>query len=170
MTVGTLIAGAALRDLIHAERPLVSNAVDLETQSQPNGVDLTLASIVSFAEAGALGFGAADRRLPATTDVAFDEDGWCHLAPGAYRIAFNEVVDLPLDVYAIAWPRSSLLRMGCDLGTAFWDSGYRGRGQCLLVVGNPHGLDLRRNARVAQIVFFRLDAAVERGYTGRYRD
>jgi dUTP pyrophosphatase len=168
--VGTLVAGAALRALIDSERPLVSSAVDLAAQSQPNGVDLTLANIVSFAGAGALGFADADRRLPETADVAFDAEGWTHLAPGAYRIAFNEVVDLPLDVYGIAWPRSSLLRMGCDLGTAFWDSGYRGRGQCLLVVHNPCGLDLRRDARVAQIVFFRLDAAVEQGYSGRYKE
>ena len=168
--MGMLIAGTDLRALIDGDRPLVSSAVDLAAQSQPNGVDLTLASVVAFAEAGALGFTDADRRLPATADVVFDENGWCHLAPGAYRISFNEIVDLPLDVYAIAWPRSSLLRMGCDLGTAFWDSGYRGRGQCLLLVQNPHGLGLKRDARVAQIVFFRLGAAVERGYAGRYKE
>jgi dUTP pyrophosphatase len=170
VTVGTLIAGAALRALIDGDRPLVTQAIDLPSQLQPNGVDLTLASIVRFEEAGALGFADDDRRLPATAEVEFDEAGWTKLAPGPYRVTFNETVDLPLDVYALAWPRSSLLRMGVDLGTAFWDSGYRGRGQCLLTVHNPHGLDLRRYARVAQIVFFRLDTAVEKGYDGRYKE
>ncbi len=88
--------------------------------------------------------------------------------PGAYIITYNEIVNLPTDVMALARPRSSLLRCGVTVDTAVWDAGYSGRSQSLMVVYHPRGFRLQRNARVVQLVFFRLTGATD-GYQGTYQ-
>jgi dUTP pyrophosphatase len=72
-------------------------------------------------------------------------------------------------VAAMARARSTLLRCGASLQTALWDPGYRGRSQSLLVVHNPSGLRLKRNARLMQLVFMRLEKKAEELYEGRYQ-
>ncbi len=147
----------------------VEDAVDLVVQTQPNGVELTLASVHRFLGAGALAFDNVERVLPPTEDVAFDSEGWVRLEAGAYKIRFNETVSVPNDRFAIARPRSSLLRMGASLPSALWDSGYRGKGEALLVVYNPYGLRLRRHARLVQLVFFHAGQEVEHPYDGQFQ-
>jgi len=49
-----------------------------------------------------------------------------------------------------------------------WDAGYSGQGVALLVVYNPAGFRLQRRARVAQLVFHRLEQPVTEGYRGIY--
>ena len=102
--------------------------------------------------------------------LSFDETGWLHLPPGAYQVVFNETVDLPNDLMALGRPRSSLCRCGVTLGTAVWDAGYRGRSTALLLVENPAGFRVQRDARLMQLVFFSLTAATARGYDGAYQD
>jgi len=84
-------------------------------------------------------------------------------------VTFNEIVNIPGDVAALARARSSLLRCGASLETALWDPGYRGRSQSLLVIHNPSGLRLKRNARLMQLVFMRLENEAEKLYEGRYQ-
>ncbi len=81
---------------------------------------------------------------------------------------YNEVVHLPRDIMALGRPRSSLLRCGVGVGTAVWDAGYEGRSQSLLIVHNPHGFRVQRNARITQLVFFELTGESE-GYNGIYQ-
>ena len=69
---------------------------------------------------------------------------------------------------ALGLSRSSLLRCGASLHTAVWDAGYSGRSESLLVVYNPQGLDLEKNARVLQLVFSTLTGESQ-GYTGGYQ-
>ncbi|MYE43634.1 MAG: deoxyuridine 5'-triphosphate nucleotidohydrolase, partial [Acidobacteria bacterium] len=59
---------------------------------------------------------------------------------------------------------------GAAIGTALWDSGYRGRSGSLLTVHHPDGLELARGARILQLVFFQLAAPAERTYAGAYQD
>ena len=148
----------------------VEGAVDIKTQTQPNGVELTIASVEGFMGRGAIAFDNAERELPPTEPLSFNAEGWLALDPGSYKIRFNETVSVPLDRYAIARPRSSLLRMGASVPSALWDSGFRGRGEALLVVHNPHGLRVRQGARLVQLVFFTLPAPVEQPYNGRYQE
>jgi dUTP pyrophosphatase len=61
-----------------------------------------------------------------------------------------------------------MLRNGVSVETAIWDPGYQGRSSSLLVVGNSHGIRLKRDARVAQLVFFGIKE-VERGYEGIFQ-
>ena len=149
--------------------PLVERLLDPAVQVQPHGIDLTVARVYKFRSSGQVGFPSDSTHLPDVEELPFPESGWLHLAAGAYRIRLAERVNLPLDVFAIARPRSSLLRMGVHVGTALWDAGYSGQGEALLVVLNPHGVMLQYRARVLQLVFFRLDVPPAEGYTGQYR-
>lgn len=75
----------------------------------------------------------------------------------------------PLDVAAMARTRSTLLRNGAVIETAVWDPGYNGRSSSLLVVHNPYGIRFKKDARIAQLVFFRINEVGE-GYTGVYQN
>ena len=163
----------AIAKLIGGNPSLVTEYVDLPAQLQPNGFDLTLRSIGSYAgdtAPGSIGVDDADRKLPSTVNESFDDDGWVSLAPGPYLITFNEIVNIPRQLMALARPRSSLLRSGVAIHTAVWDGGYSGRSQALMTVHHPAGFRLERNARVAQLVFFPLAAPDPEGYAGRYRN
>lgn len=159
----------SIRRMLTATPPLVEGYLELDSQLQPNGFDLTLAGVAVFTEAGQLGPTDADRRLAAAADLPFDADGYATLRPGPYLLRMNETVNLPLDLMALGRPRSSLLRNGVALHTAVWDAGYRGRSQALMTVHHPKGFRLARNARVLQLVFFRLVRPVARGYEGKYQ-
>jgi dUTP pyrophosphatase len=148
---------------------LVEGAIDLEKQTQMCGMELTLQKIERFASAGAVAFDNIERELPSTEVLEFDSTGWIDLAPGAYLVTFNEIVNIPRDVAALARARSTLLRCGASLETALWDPGYRGRSQSMLVVYNPQGLRLRKNARLMQLIFLRLENEAEKLYSGKYQ-
>jgi len=143
--------------------------IDPETQTQMCGMELTLQKIERFISAGAVAFDNKERELPEMEIVNFDEMGWIDLPAGAYLVTFNEVVNIPGDVAAIARARSTLLRSGATLETALWDPGYRGRSQSLLVVCNQRGLKLKKNARLMQLVFLRLEKKAEKLYSGKYQ-
>ena len=115
-----------------------------------------------------MGTGPDQRELSDTEVLEFDDAGWLPLAAGSYLITFNEVVNLPLDLMALGRPRSSLLRSGVSIHTAVWDAGYRGRSQALLNVFNPAGYRVQKDARMLQLVFFRLEQPLSRGYQGRF--
>ena len=69
---------------------------------------------------------------------------------------------------ALGKPRSSLLRSGVAIHNAVWDAGYQGRSQALMVVYNPHGFTIARDARILQLVFFTLEAATATPYRGLF--
>ena len=150
-------------------RGLVESMINPEMQTQMCGVELTLQKIERFNSAGAVAFDNKERKLPETELVNFDEMGWIELTVGAYLVTFNEIVNIPKDVAAMARARSTLLRCGATLETALWDPGYRGRSQSLLVVYNPRGLKLKKNARLMQLVFLRLENEAEKLYSGKYQ-
>ena len=52
----TLLSSTELRKLIQANPPLLENAIDIETQIQPNGLELTLKEIKTIEGPGALDF------------------------------------------------------------------------------------------------------------------
>jgi dUTP pyrophosphatase len=165
--------GVLSRDQIRArilsESPLVSDYLNLETQLQPNGFDLTLAEVHRYEGKGVLAADNAGRQLPALTKLPFAEDGFLDLAPGIYHVLYNESVSLPKNLMALARPRSSLNRSGVTIHSAVWDAGYTGRSTSLLAVLNSAGFRVQRNARVLQLVFFALAYADAEGYRGVYQ-
>lgn len=163
------LSSASLRKLIALERPLIREFVDLEAQLQPNGFDLTLESVHWHNGAGVVGRSNSDRVLPDLEPLVFDADGWIDLEPGIYHITYNEVVALPLDLMALGRPRSTLNRIGVTIHTAVWDAGYEGRSTSLLSVMNPNGVQLQRDARIMQLVFFTIGNPPATGYAGMYQ-
>ncbi len=133
---------------------------------QPAGVDISVCEVYRFKSPGFMGLEA--RSLPDVEPVRGDNGFWL-LDPGAYKVRYCEVVEVPLDTVALCFPRSSLLRMGVDLRCTVWDPGYRGRGEGLLLVYNPYGVKLEEKARVAQLIFIKLLEKPERGYSGVYQ-
>jgi dUTP pyrophosphatase len=149
----------------------VEGLLDRELQIQMNGIDFTLREVSRFGdEPGAVDFDNSERRTASTEAIPPDAGGWWHLAPRPYWIVYNEIVNIPPDVFALARTRSTVLRSGAQIGTALWDSGYSGRSGSLLVVSNPAGIRLKKNARVLQLVFFELDAPAAKTYAGRYQN
>jgi dUTP pyrophosphatase len=152
---------------LETKPPLIEDMIDPKVQVQDNGVDLSVRKIEKFSGFGVLRFEMEPKNEPTTETVEFDES--IHLSQGAYRITYNEWVNIPKDLIAIARPRSTLLRYGATVATGVWDAGYRGRSVSLLTVHNQAGLEFRKNARVIQLVFLRLTEPVDKGYTGGYQ-
>ena len=167
---GEVLVGKEIRRLLEATPPLVEDYLDLSTQLQVHGFDLTLREVARFCSIGAIGAAVEDRVLPQTEALPFDASGWLTLPTGSYRITFNEVVNMPLTLMALGRPRSTLIRSGVAIHTAVWEAGYRGRSQALMIVSNPHGYRVDRNARLLQLVFFRLTEALDQGYSGLYQE
>jgi len=157
-----------IRRMLDNQPPLIADAVDLDEQIQPNGIDLTVREVAFFSSRGRLSTSDRSRELSALTRLEFGVDGGLDLLPGPYLVTFNEVVTLPDYVMALGRPRSSLNRCGVSMHSAVWDAGYSGRSQSLLVIYNPHGFRLHRNARIMQLVFFYTSGSVDKGYNGKY--
>ncbi|MCQ1534481.1 deoxyuridine 5'-triphosphate nucleotidohydrolase [Methanosarcina sp. KYL-1] len=166
----TLLSSNELRKLVKMTPPLLENAVDIETQIQPNGLELTLKEVKTIEGVGAVDFDNSGRKIPESQLLEFDEEGWIHLPAGIYKVLFNEIVNIPRNLAAIAKPRSTLIRCGATLETAVWDAGYRGRSESMLVIYNPAGFRLKKDARIMQLLFYTLDSEVEEGYSGIYQN
>jgi dUTP pyrophosphatase len=157
------------------EEELITGYIDVEAQLTPNGFDFTVGSIFEFVGSGALDFSNKERAIPQVKEICLrkedkqDKLGWWNLKRGAYKIRTNESINLPNDLVAIAFPRSSLLRMGVFTQTAVWDAGFRGKSEFVLMVENPRGLRLKQNARIIQIIFIRINKT-DLGYQGIYRE
>jgi len=155
--------------MLKASPPLLDNLVDIQQQVQPNGIDLTLKEIALLSSSGSLGLSNESRALSSTSPLVFDGLGRIDLLPGCYLVTYNEVVNIPRNIIALATPRSSLLRCGVSIHSAVWDAGYSGRSQSLMVVYNPRGFRTYRNARIIQMVFFLLSREVAQGYQGIFQ-
>ena len=158
-------------DKLIETKNLITDYINLEVQLTPNGFDLTALSISEYMEAGKIDFSNNERRIPKTKELApvkshaNDKFGWWNLRKGAYKVRTNETVNLPNDLMAISFPRSSLLRMGAFVQNAVWDAGFSGKGEFILVVQNPKGLKLKQNARLVQLIFDKIQKA-DYGYNG----
>lgn len=164
----SIFARADILALVKGEPPLIESYLDLNAQLQTNGFDLSLRSVSLLTSCGKLSLDNQNRIISKQERLDFSPDGIAHLEPGSYGIVYNEIVHLPKDVMALGLSRSSLLRCGASLHTAVWDAGYSGRSESLLVVHNPLGIDLEKNARVLQLVFMKLTRSSD-GYQGRYQ-
>ena len=167
---GSVLSRSQIRALLRTKPPLIEELIDVNTQLQPNGVDLTVRQIEKIVSAGCIDFSNKDRKLSDTEKLDFDADG-LFLPPGQYKVIYNEIVHLPKDIMAIGAPRTSLLRCGVTVETGFWDAGYEGRSESLLIVINEKGFYVKRNARILQLAFIRLSKkiAAGSGYAGIYQ-
>jgi dUTP pyrophosphatase len=165
---GSLTREDIIRQL-NIRPPLVADMPDRENQIQPNGIDLTIKEVSMFSSAGVIPVDNEHRVLSSTSSLVFDGLDRLDLLTGCYLVTCNEIVNLPRNIMAVAYPRSSLLRCGVSVHTAVWDAGYSGRSQSLMVVYNPLGIRIYRNSRFIQLVFFYLSKEVEEGYRGIFQ-
>ena len=166
--MAAILSRQDIQRLVQQPTPLVEGCTNLEEQLQPNGIDLTLREIALLQSPGKIAVMDSQRLVSDLAPLVFDGLDFIDLVPGAYSITYNEIIHLPKNVMALATPRSSLLRCGVTVNTAVWDAGYSGRSQSLMVVYNPQGFRLQRNARIVQIVFLQLTKETE-GYQGAYQ-
>jgi dUTP pyrophosphatase len=164
----TVLSKQDILKLIQQKPPLVENFVKLEDQLQPNGFDLTLKDVAMLQTGGQIGVSNTQRVISNLSPLVFNGMDNVDLVAGAYVVTFNEIVNLPKNVMALGAPRSSLLRCGVTVHMAVWDAGYCGRSQSLMLIYNPIGFRVQRNARIAQLVFFQLGDETE-GYQGTYQ-
>ena len=157
----------SIEKLISPPFNLIRNYQDLNIQMQPNGFDMTLATISKFTNRGKIDFDNSERILANTKIIPFNKTGWLKLKQGSYLITFNEIVKMPLNIMALGKPRSSLLRNGVSIHSAVWDAGYEGKSSALLVIYNSE-FEIKQNARIFQLVFFKLDKTVKKGYEGKF--
>lgn len=166
---GGVLSGREIQELVLSETRLVADYMDLDSQVQPNGFDLTLEEVRRFTGRGSIAISNDERELPDLEAIAPDDGGYLELPPGPFHITYRETVNIPKDLMAFGRPRSSLTRSGVSIHTAVWDAGYSGRSTSLMVVNNSLGFRVQIGARVAQLVFIRLSEATAEGYSGIFQ-
>ena len=155
------------------DKNLVEEYINLDKQLTPNGFDLSVGKVFEFDSAGDLDFSNLERVVPQGKELvpkkrkAEDKYGWWQLAKGAYKVRTNEVVNLPNNLAALGFTRTSLLRMGGLTQNGIWDAGFKGRGEFILVVDNPQGINIKQNARIVQLMFLEVKETEE--YNGIYK-
>ncbi|RDL38618.1 Deoxyuridine 5'-triphosphate nucleotidohydrolase [Venustampulla echinocandica] len=160
-------------------RQIIAGTISPTVQSQPCGVDLTLKKVLTWVSPGSIDFDNSLRRTAMTKEIIFQIPTKnapsqsilhhsIHLALGSYLVEFSERVSVPLDTMGQLFVRSSLFRSGALLSAGVMDSGYEGAVGALLQVVNPSGLQLYKNARLAQFVFHQMSEPVK-GYDGAYQ-
>ena len=116
---------------------------------QPSGVDLSIDRLYIMKSHSAL---YKDKKeMPEIEEVV--SDSYVIKPKEYYLFRTKEWVNMPKDLVAFIFPRSTIFRCGVSLRTAVVDPGYKG----YLTVGikneGNHVFKLERHARVAQIVF-----------------
>jgi len=156
------------------ENNLIEGYISLDKQLTPNGFDLTVGKVFEFNAAGDIDFSNSQRIVPEGKEIIpekrkeDDKYGWWKLACGAYKVRTNEAVNLPNNLAALGFTRTSLLRMGVLTQNGIWDAGFKGKGEFILVVSNPKGINIKQNARVVQLMFIGVEQTEE--YQGIYKN
>jgi len=154
------------------ENNLVEGFCHLDTQMQPNGIDLTVNKVFTFEGVGKIDFSNSERELPECKEIKPEKDdkddeyGWWHLDKGVYKVKTNEKINMPKDMIGLLFTRSSLLRMGAFTQHALVDSGFSGRLEFVLEVENKKGMDLKENGRICQLLFRKIKETEK--YNGEY--
>ena len=131
----------------------VEGIVHEPTQTEGEGLDLTVAAVYEVTEPGRIDFGGGEL-TPAGTEPhpsakrdPDDDYGWWTLGSGQYLLEYNETVDAPADTRLVVQTRDELRTRGAFHPTLYADDLSR----VPLSVGGA-GLKLKENARVSTVV------------------
>jgi len=123
----------------------------------PAGYDFSVGSISRIGSRGELF--RDDKILPIYFEMKHEvfpddlvSDMYYLRGVGSYIVTFNETVKIPEGFTGLMWSRSSLIRMGANLHTAIWDSGYEGKSSSLLVVNTPYSIRIQQDARIGHMI------------------
>lgn len=146
--------------------PIITDHTHPDCALQQNGIDLRLSNV--FMAAGATSFfidKSRDQRCDYHQIYLNNDDTFSFVAGKQYCIDFMEWVEVPQNMMAYIFLRSSVNRYSGMVTTALWDSGFRGR---LGGVFRPWvNTRVEYGFRMAQIVFFHADSY--RLYEGQYQ-
>lgn len=143
----------SLLDLVRNGK-IVRNLSDRELLT-PEGVgfDLRLASL-SVVGNGSGSLRIATRRTPPNELVTSDDNGCLSLSPGkTYLASTTEEFDLPPDLAATFFPRSTLFRSGVAFHSSVLPPGYVGPMTFALTNHHNQPFEMELGARFAHVVF-----------------
>ena len=148
---------------------MIRNYVDINTQIQSNGFDLTLKNVMMFTDEWQprIDF-TNETRLISSARLILSEDKEYHLEQGIYLFRANEVFKTPDNIVGWGMPRSTLSRCGIILNSAVLDAGYSGH--LVFVMYIPQAITFSKDARFVQMIFFRLNEAPNQLYDGVYKE
>ena len=150
------------------ENDLITGFLDLETQLQPNGFDLTVEKIHEFHPNPKNFISFENKFIDEREPIRFGKIFlYTKLEKGVYKFKVNETIKIPPNACAISTQRSSVMRMGNLCNVGFWDAGYHGSGYSIIVVNNP--VRIFKNARLIQIYFMGLSDTTKLVYGGNYQ-
>lgn len=86
----------------------------------------------------------------------------------SHNVNFTEAVNLPINIFSLFYPRSSLSRQGVFVSTGVYDPGYQGSVGCTIYNMSGREMKFEKGDRVGQMVFFRADAASS--YDGKWQN
>jgi deoxycytidine triphosphate deaminase len=127
------------------------------------GFDLRLSGVHTIEGQGSLLL--ETRQTPKATPVHPDSEGVFALGPKRwYLVTTMERMNLPSNMAAVIFPRSTLFRSGVELHTSITPPGYEGQLTFGLSVSHPEGFRIALGARFCHLVLMQ----VRRGAT-KYR-
>ncbi|RLF57562.1 MAG: dCTP deaminase [Thermoplasmata archaeon] len=133
-----------------------------ENNIQGAGVDLEIEELHKVKSGGFIGIN--NRILP-----ELEKESIFIIKPMEYYLCITkEKVNMPNDLVAFIFPRSTLFRCGVSLKTAVVDPGYKGRLTMGIKNESKYEFKLERYARIAQIVFCEVKGETS-AYSGRYQ-
>lgn len=148
---------------------MVRNYVNVNTQIQPNGFDLTIKEILEFKRTPIpkIDFTNENRRISLTIPILLVDSEY-HLEPGMYLFRANEVFKTPSDIIGWGMARSTMTRCGAILDSAIMDAGYSGKLVFAINIFKP--IVFEKNARFVQMIFFKLKEVPNKLYEGIYKE
>lgn len=155
-----------IRELI-LHHDLITDYVDLETQLQPNGFDLTVEEMFAFHPKpfNKIKFDTKEIERKETIFFGGLYNRW-GFEKGVYKFKINETIKLPNNICAVTTQRSSVMRMGNSCNVGYWDAGYHGSGYSTIQVNNF--VEIWKDARLIQMYFYELEETSE-PYNGNYQ-
>lgn len=167
--------------MINGEEYLRQKYPDLdENQYQPSGIDLKLGELKEFNNTQNY-YGIYDgiKDLPEQKNCEtvkienVNTDGEVtgyFLEPNIPYIAVTEEkINISLTSGQLYLPRSSLLRAGVDVRTAYGDNGFNGHLSFLIINHNDTPFFLEKGERFAQLIDIQI-TDTKKGYNGDYQE
>lgn len=129
---------------------------------QPNAIDFTLDRLFTINHMEMFQLSETSKKMRGGTEVEAKLKGvdlsWLLGTDEAYDCLSDFYVDIPEQVCAILYPRSTLVRNGLFWTTGIYDSGFKGH--IGGVLHNRSGLaSIAKGTRIGQIAFVRSDSA-----------
>lgn len=117
------------------------------------GFDLRLSTVHALYGRGALLVDT--RKTPKAMQLDHDSDGVFSLKPKKwYLVTTVETMNLPKNMAAVVFPRSTLFRSGVELHTSITPPGYEGALTFGLSVSHEDGFLIEKGARFCHLVLF----------------